>query len=159
MADDTQARERRRGQVRRAELHAPQVAGEPSNTARFLVLCLLCALLTGAYAWFSLARSADRSNAGALPPIAGALDAEPAPTDAGAEPLAEPAAEATPAGSMPTPVAADTATSRDDAEAGKGLPDTGAPAPTDQPALFTGPAPEELTAPAAPRRIRSRATV
>lgn len=129
MADDTQAREQRRERVRRPELHAAHVAAEPSNTARFLVLCLLCALLTSAYAWFSLGRSADRSNAGALPPIAGALDAAPAPTDAGAiarlpalpaaagaGPPAERAAEAAPAGSTPAPVAADTNAPLDDAE-------------------------------------------
>ena len=83
MADDTQAREQRREQVRRAEHHAADVAAEPSNTARFLLLCLLCALLTCAYAWFSLARSADRSNEDALPPIAGALDAPPVPPRCG----------------------------------------------------------------------------
>ena len=159
-------------------------APRSSNAARFLVLCLLCALLTGAYAWFTLARSADRSNEGALPPITGALDAEPAPdaesapTDvgaiatlpalpaaAGAEPLAEPAAEATPAGSTPgaTPAssAADTDTSRNDTEAGEtlpNLPDAGAPDSTDLPAAFAGPAPEELAAPPPPRRFLVRHT-
>ena len=146
-------------------------APRSSNAARFLVLCLLCMLLTGAYAWFTLARSADRSNEGALPPITGALDAEPAPdaagtiatlpalpAAAGAEPLAEPAAEATPAGSTPAPAAADTDTSRNDVEAGESLPDTGAPDSTDLPAAFAGPAPDELAAPPPPRRFLVRHT-
>ena len=162
-------------------------APRSSNAARFLVLCLLCALLTGAYAWFTLARSADRSNEGALPPITGALDAEsapgaesapdaePAPTDAGAiatlpalpaaagaERLAERAADAIPAGatpgSKPAAVAADTDTSRDDAEAGESLPDTGAPDSTDRPAAFAEPAPEGLATPAAPHRFLVRHT-
>ena len=127
MADETQRRERPR-EERRAGFKDPGHAGS-SNAARFVLLCVLCALLTGAYAWFTLGRSTDRADQGALPPITGALDAPPVPTDAGAiarppalpmaagaEPLAEPAAEATPAGPTPAPVAADTDTSRDDAE-------------------------------------------
>ena len=179
MADDTQAREQRREQVRRAEHHAAHVVAEPSNTARFLVLCLLCALLTGAYAWFSLARSADRSNEDALPPIAGALDAPAVPpgagpmgrlatlpatpeeTNAGTESLAERAAEATLAGSTPgsTPaVAEETLTSHNDPEAEERLSHAGAPDPTDEPAGFAAPAPEEHAAPAVPRRFLVRHT-
>ncbi len=86
---------------------------------RFLLLCVLCALLTGAYAWFTLGRSTERAGQGALPPITGALDAEidqPAPrlptelaasppvaerTDADAVPVAPQAAEGNPLESAP----------------------------------------------------------
>ena len=100
-------------------------ASRSSNAARFLALCLLCALLTVAYAWFTLARSTERAGQGGLPPITGALDAEPgqpAPnlaaeraglprvaerTDADAAPVRQQAAEvnpseSTPAGTEPT---------------------------------------------------------
>jgi len=164
-------------------------AARSSNAARFLVLCLLCALLTGAYAWFTLARSADRTHQGALPPITGALDAPtgaldaptgaldappvapdagairrlpalPAATEetnAGTESPVERAAGANLGGSTHA-VAADTHTSRDDAEAKEILPDASAPAPADQPAVFAGPAPEELAAPTVPRRFLVRHT-
>ena len=147
-------------------------APRSSNAARFLVLCLLCALLTGAYAWFTLARSADRSGEG-LPGIGAPLDTSPVRLAAGppaaseernasAERLAERAAEATSAGatpaSTPAAVAAEADTSRNDAEAGESFPDAGAPAPTDRPAAFAGPAPEELAAPALPRRFLVRHT-
>ena len=147
-------------------------APRSSNAARFLVLCLLCALLTGAYAWFTLARSAERSGAG-LPGIGAPLDTSsvrpatgsPAASEEGntsAERLAERAAEATLAGSTPgsTPaaVAAETLTAHDDAEAGERLSHAGAPEPTDQPAVFAGRAPEELAAPALRRRFLVRHT-
>ncbi len=156
-------------------------APRSSNAARFLVLCLLCALLTGAYAWFSLARSADRTNQGALPPITGALEAPPVPPDPGAirrlpalpaaseeanadtESLVERVAEAIPAGSTPgsTPavMTADTHGSRDDTKAGERLPDARAPAPADQPAVVTGPSlSENPAAPASVRRFLVRHT-
>ena len=146
-------------------------AARSSNAARFLVLCLLCALLTGAYAWFTLSRSADRSGAG-LPGIGAPLDTSPGrpvagpPTaseerNASAERLAERAAEATLAGSTPrstSAVAAETLTSHNDAEAGEGLSHAGAPEPTDRPAVFAGPAPEELAGPALRRRFLVRHT-
>ena len=171
-------------------------APRSSNAARFLVLCLLCMLLTGAYAWFTLGRSADRSGTG-LPGISGPLDTalvQPAAgsptaaeeTNASAERPAERAAGATPEGatpgSRPAAVAADTDSSRNDAEAGKELPDTGAaetntsrndaeagetlpdlpdtgvPDSTDRPAAFAGPAPEEFAAPVPPHRFLVRHT-
>ena len=147
-------------------------APRSSNAARFLVLCLLCALLTGAYAWFTLARSADRSGAG-LPGIGAPLDASPVRPAAGppaaseerntsAERLAERAAETTPAGSTPgsTPaaVAPETLTSHNDPEAEERLSRARAPDPTDEPAVSAGPAPEELAAPALRRRFLVRHT-
>ena len=147
-------------------------APRSSNAARFLVLCLLCALLTGTYAWFTLARSADRSGEG-LPGIGAPLDTSPVRPAAGppaaseernasAERLAERAAETTPAGSPPgsTPaaVAAETLTSHNDPEAGERLSHAGAPDPTDEPAVLAGPAPEELAPPALRRRFLVRHT-
>lgn len=72
-----------------------------SNTARFLLLCALCALLTGAYAWFTLARSADPAAGGALPPILGPLDAAPV------ESAPDVAGEKAPAPVRDTPTLAD----------------------------------------------------
>ena len=147
-------------------------APRSSNAARFLVLCLLCALLTGAYAWFTLARSADRSGAG-LPGIGAPLDTSPVRPAAGppaaseerntsAERLAERAAETTPAGptpgSTPAAVAPETLTSHNDPEAEERLSHAGAPDPTDEPAVSAGPAPEELAAPALRRRFLVRHT-
>ena len=147
-------------------------APRSSNAARFLVLCLLCALLTGAYAWFTLARSADRSGAG-LPGIGAPLDTSPVRPAAGppaaseesntsAERLAERAAETTPAGatpgSTPAAVAPETLTSHNDPEAEERLSHAGAPDPTDEPAVFAGSAPEELAAPALRRRFLVRHT-
>ena len=146
-------------------------APRSSNAARFLVLCLLCALLTGAYAWFTRARSADRSGEG-LPGIGAPLDTSPVRPAAGppaaseesntsAERLAERAAETTPAGSTPgsTPaaVAAETLTSHNDAEAGERLSPAGPRDPTDQ-SVFAGSAPEELAPPALRRRFLVRHT-
>ena len=142
-------------------------APRSSNAARFLVLCLLCALLTGAYAWFTLARSADRSGAG-LPGIGAPLDTSPVRPaasppaaleegNARAERLAERAVPA-PAGSTPAAIAAETLTSRDDATAGEILPVAGAPAPTDQPAESTGHPSENPAAPAPVRRFLVRHT-
>lgn len=143
-------------------------APRSSNAARFLVLCLLCALLTGTYAWFTLARSADRSGAG-LPGIGAPLDTSPVrpavgppaaseERNASAERLAERAAEATVAGSTPAGIATETLTSHNDAEAGERLSHTGAPDPIDQPAVFAGPAPEELAPPVLRRRFLVRHT-
>lgn len=143
-------------------------AARSSNAARFLVLCLLCALLTGAYAWFTLGRSADRSGAG-LPGIGAPLDTSPVRPAAGPPAAseernasAERPAEAVPAGSTPgstaAAVTADTHSSRDDTRAGERLADAGAPAPTDRPAVFAGPAREELAAPTVPRRFLVRHT-
>lgn len=124
-----------------------------SNAARFLLLCLLCAVLTGAYAWFTLARSADRAGANSLPPVSGSLDAaldrsdpdsperlSAAPavaeeTSAGAEPLAERAAGGTPAApaaSVHTAGAADADIAREGATAPESREDVGEPAPTER---------------------------
>ena len=143
-------------------------APRSSNAARFLVLCLLCALLTGTYAWFTLARSADRSGEG-LPGIGAPLDTSPVRSAAGppaasekrnasAERLTERAAEATVAGSTPAGIPAETLTSHNDAEAGGRLSHADAPDPTDPPAVFAGPAPEELAPPALRRRFLVRHT-
>ena len=64
MPDETQRRERP-PDVRRTGADA---APGHSNAARFLLLCALCALLTGAYAWFTLAGSTERAAEAGLPP-------------------------------------------------------------------------------------------
>ncbi len=138
----------------------------PSNAARFLLLCALCALLTFAYAWFTLARSADRAGGSGLPPIAGSLDAEigrPAPgpparfsptpavpeaTVAGGAPRAEREAAAPPAGSEHPAGAADEDHSPEDAKT---------PA-TDRAAAFTGAVSEEIAAATPGRRFLVRHT-
>ena len=76
MANETRDGERARAE-RRAGPDAAGAAGGHSNVARFLLLCAVCALLTGAYAWFTIAGSADRAGGGALAPILGPLDAAP----------------------------------------------------------------------------------
>ncbi len=154
-------------------------APEPSNAARFLLLCALCALLTGAYAWFAIARSTDRAGGSGLPPRSGSLDAAPvrpdpvsparlppapaAPqeTSAGAERLAERAAGATPAtptASGRTAGAADADTSRKDPTAAERLPDAGEPASTERPPSFAESASEEHAAPSPGRRFLVRHT-
>ena len=76
MANETRDGERAR-EERRAGPDAARPASGSSNAARFLLLSALCALLTGAYAWFTIAGSADRAGGGALAPILGPLDAAP----------------------------------------------------------------------------------
>jgi hypothetical protein len=158
-----------------------------SNAARFLLLCFLCAVLTGAYAWFTLARSADRTGANSLPPVSGSLDAAldrsdpvspaalasgssaqlaPAPVlpgqataDAGR--LVAGATGAPPAGpsaSAHTAGAAAADTSHQDATAAERLPEAGEPAPTERPPRFARPESEEHAAPAPGRRFLVRHT-
>ena len=144
MADET--RDRERAPERRAGHEDGRPAAGHSNAARFLLLCGLCALLTGAYAWFTLAQSADRAGEGALPPIAGPLlDAtpvEPAPdpaapavvaegTDADARHVAEPAAGT--GFSEPTPA---TGAGRADKAPATTNPAESPPAPPDLPRRF-----------------------
>ena len=84
MPDETRQSERQQEERRRGAGAANAASGH-SNAARVLLLCGLCALLTGAYAWFTLARAPDRAGRGPLPPIAGPIDAtpvEPAPGSA-----------------------------------------------------------------------------
>ena len=76
MANETRDGERAR-EERAAGPDAARPAWGSSNAARFLLLCALCALLTGAYAWFTIAGSADGAGGGALAPILGPLDAAP----------------------------------------------------------------------------------
>ena len=162
-------RSRSGGSSRGAET---DTAPGPSNAARFLLLCALCALLTGAYAWFTLARSADRAGGNSLPPVTGSLDTAPVRPDpvspaalapgssaelapapvppgqatAGADRLAEQAAQATPANPAPSAHAAgaaDADTSREDAKAAERLPDAGEPAPTDRGPSVAEPESEE----------------
>lgn len=72
MADEARESERPR-EERRPGTGAANAAAGPSNAARFLLLCALCTLLTGAYAWFTLAGSTERDEA-ALPPMTGPLE-------------------------------------------------------------------------------------
>lgn len=154
-------------------------APRSSNAARFLVLCLLCALLTGAYAWFTLARSADRAGGSSLPPISGSLDAGPDRSDpvlperlsparavaeetsAGAERRSERAAgaaPATPAASPSTADAADADPSREDAKAVERLPDADKPVATERPPRVTETESEERPDPLSERRFLVRHT-
>ena len=177
-------RSRSGGSSRGAET---DTAPRSSNAARFLLLCALCALLTGAYAWFTLARSAERAGGSGLPPITGSLDAAPVRPDpvspaarapgssaelapapvppgqatADAGPLVAGAAgapPATPVASARTAGAADADTSREDATAAERLPDAGEPAPTERPPRFVEPESEEHAAPASRRRFLVRHT-
>ena len=158
-----------------------------SNAARFLLLCLLCAVLTGAYAWFTLARSADRAGGSGLPPVTGSLDAAPVRPDpispaelapgssAGLVPAPVPpgqataeagrfvtgAAAATPAAPVAarhTAAAADADTSREDAKAEERLPDAGEPAATERPPRFAESGSEEHAGPAPGLRFLVRHT-
>ena len=70
MTDEARESERPR-EERRPGTGAANAAAGPSNAARFLLLCALCALLTGAYAWFTLAGSTERAAEAALPPMTG----------------------------------------------------------------------------------------
>ncbi len=165
---------------------ATDTAPRSSNAARFLLLCALCALLTGAYAWFTLAPSADRTAGSGLPPVTGSLDAAPVPPDpvspatlapgstAELAPAPVPSRQATagagrlvaeagatpttPAASARTAGAADADTSREDATAAERLPDAGEPAPTERPPRFARPESEEHAAPALRRRFLVRHT-
>ena len=60
MAGETRERERPRDE-RRAEPDAARRGSWPSNVVRFLLLCALCALLTVAYAWFTVSRPGTAS--------------------------------------------------------------------------------------------------
>ena len=148
----------------------------PSNGTRFLLLCALCALLTGAYAWFSLAGSDERTRRSGLPSISGSLDAapvgpapaspagQPAPgtvpadTNVAAETLAERAAEATPAGLPQAGGGADSGTAREGAMVVERLPDAGAGAPADNAGTVAGSGSREHAAPAPARRFLVRHT-
>ena len=173
-------RSRSGGSSRGAET---DTAPRSSNAARFLLLCALCALLTGAYAWFTLARSADRTGGSGLPPVSGSLDAAPVRPDpvspaaiapgSSAEPAPAPVAPgqatadagrsvagagATPAASARTAGAADADTSREDATAAERHPDAGESAPTERPPRFAEPESEEHATPAPRRRFLVRHT-
>ena len=92
MADEERSREPPRAERRTGPDAAQGWAGR-SNAARFALLCAFCALLTGGYAWFTLARSADRTAAGALLPVAGPLAATPAARAADRRPGTAPGTE------------------------------------------------------------------
>ncbi len=94
MAGETRERERPRDE-RRAEPDAARRGSWPSNVVRFLLLCALCALLTVAYAWFTVSRPGHRFGEDVLPAVAGPLSAASVPT--APDPRKEAAPESTPA--------------------------------------------------------------
>ena len=63
MADEKRERER------------PRERPAKPDAVRFLLLCAICALVTGAYAWFTMTQPGDRFGESVLPPISGPIDA------------------------------------------------------------------------------------
>ena len=157
MADETQPSERHGEERTGADAARRGAGGEaargagsgasagPSNRARFLLLCALCALLTGAYAWFAIARSTDRDGSG-LPPITESLD------------TASDRSVRTPAARAHTAGATGADTSGEDAKAAERLPDAAAPGPTGRPPSVTESRSEAHAAPPTERRFLVRHT-
>lgn len=141
MASDRRYPDRATGaaQVRPAPQRLRSAALGPG--ARLLILCVVCGLLTGAYAWFSIARSFAPGSEGALPPVDRALavaspsrsvrpltatrSAESSPTLGPPETSPGEATQESPLASSFDPAAASTATTVDTVRA----PSGDAPAP------------------------------
>ncbi len=122
-----------------------------ANVARFLLLCAVCALLTGAYAWFRVAQPADRFGEGALPPITGALGAIDAGDTESAAATATPESPYDGSAAVAGALRAETGSLPEPAVAGD-APDTAAAA-TDAPG-----APDPVAAPRAARQYLVRHT-